>query len=222
MMRRSSTVSFPVWAKHPYVYRFGTGSGFRGVLSSIPQLNLVGFGFRPTSTGWDLSRLVLHDIALPLVKTQKEWMKQVCKDCKMQAITFLTPVTRYSGISNLIVQSKVAAVLKLTMIEGEAGALYGNSVVRTVGKSIKDQVVSFEDEGEQPQPQDTSSSSSSVSSVLSVQVPDPSQMVSFQDVDPAEGDADDNGEEDEKGEEDLLPGSEDFRKLLVPGDQKDV
>lgn len=222
MMRRSSTVSFPVWEKRPYVYRFGTGSGFRGILSSIPQLNLVGFGVRPTSTGWDQSKLVLHDIELPLVKTQREWMKQVCKDCKMQAITFLTPVTRYSGISNLIVQSKVAAVLKLTMMEGEKGALYGNSVVRTVGKSVKDQVVCFEDEGEQPQPQDTSSSSS-VSSTSSEKAPDPFQMVDFRDaVDPVEGDVVGGEEEDDKGEEDLLPGSEDFGKLLPPGGPNDI
>jgi len=129
--------------KHPCVYRIGIASGFRGLLTSLKNFVLIGFGnppVPPSTTlpkgGFDTTRKVLHPIMVPYVATMKEWYKFVGTDCSTQAMMFFCPVGRYSGISNLLRQSKDAAVMQLRIVPMEDGLSIpsGISRVETVKK----------------------------------------------------------------------------------------
>jgi len=124
-------LAFQVKYKPPFVYRFGVSSGFRGILSSLPNFMLTGYGHILTSHGqFDKTKEELHVIKVPLVKSMVEWYKFVCDDCALQSFMFFCPVVRYSGISNLIAQSKEAAVMQLRIVPMEEGLSIPNSIVR--------------------------------------------------------------------------------------------
>jgi len=117
--------------KHPFVYRFGITSGFRGILTSLKTFVLVGFGHPPNGKGFDRTKLILHPIHCPLVKVMSDWYRFVGDDCAIQAMIFFCPVVRYSGISNLLTQSKEAAVMQLRVVPMEDGISIPNAINRT-------------------------------------------------------------------------------------------
>jgi len=188
--------------KSPFVYRFGVSSGFRGILSSLPNFMLTGYGHILNSHGqFDKTKEELHVIKVPLVKTMVEWYKFVSDDCALQSFMFFCPVVRYSGISNLIAQSKEAAVMQLRIVPMEEGLSIPNSIVREesavrmkVNFSVKipssaaslpslllaEPLVpsaSVSSQSSQPQPSDTSERSSTASTSVSLDKFDMANMV---------------------------------------------
>jgi hypothetical protein len=108
-----------------YIYQFGTSSGFRGILSTV-ELSLIGFGHPPIHQdgklmGHDFTSQTIHTIDLVEVPSQEKWYNMVSMDCRRQAVSWITPLVRYSGISNLLTQSKNAAALNSSMVESEDG-----------------------------------------------------------------------------------------------------
>jgi len=152
--------------RNVFVYRHGTASGFRGILSSL-EVSLVGYGHTPiygaksettasvkavtssqvavekvitVPTGYDMTRRTLHRIPLELVKTRSVWYDRVILDCKAQSVIFGNPVIRYSGISNLVYQSKAAAVLNLSLVPLEDGVSSGLIAIRKAGVVVDEEV----------------------------------------------------------------------------------
>jgi len=151
--------------KEPRVHRFGIAAGFRGILTSLPNFSLIGFGNPPSGSGFDRTRKVLHSLSCPLVPTMKAWYSVVCDDCSSQVMMFLCPVVRYSGISNLLRQSKEAAVMQLRIVPMEEGLSLPSSVGRI--EKVAQPVVDFSVQVEpqvSPTPFSPSSSPSSSSS----------------------------------------------------------
>jgi hypothetical protein len=146
---RNSTLKavMDVKYKMPYVFRFGIASGFGGVLSSFADCHLLGFGWEPKERAKDGSQLfdatskVLHVIRLPLVSSQRRWHEIIVEDCAIQVTIFFNPVIRYSGISNLVRQSKEAAVMQLRIVPMESGISLPLEVSRT--EIVKREVVDF-------------------------------------------------------------------------------
>lgn len=120
-------------AAHPtalHVYRFSNASSFRGILSTIPDLKLVGHGF-PLVKGTmkrDKTKETLHFIDLEEVKSERAWYDRVNEDCSVQVSTFMAPKTRYSPISNLPRMSKNALIVNRATLDAETGNLVGNFV----------------------------------------------------------------------------------------------
>lgn len=124
--KKTRIKAFVNWEKTPYVYKFSTAVHFRGVISSFPNLSLVGFGYKKLEDGgWD-SRGGNQIVFVPLVQilTQKAWYENVVKDGSRQIVSFLCPVIRYSPISNLVSMSKNALIASSTMVEKEEGDQY--------------------------------------------------------------------------------------------------
>jgi len=122
-----------------YVYRHGTASGFRGIISTFGDLWLMGYGPKPVVgsvedgypvTGHDFTDKGLHRIFLPKVILQAQWYDRVVLDCEAQSVIFGNPVIRYSGISNLVYQSKVAAMMNVTLVQLEHGVSAGMLTLR--------------------------------------------------------------------------------------------
>lgn len=118
-----------------YVYRFSNASAFRGILSTVADLELVGHGypFLPDKDGnptkiRDKTKETLHFIPLTWVQTEKSWYDQVNMDCSLQVATFMAPRTRYSPISNLPRMSKNALIINRATLDPEEGTLVGNFV----------------------------------------------------------------------------------------------
>jgi len=133
--RRSSTNILGEWPTKPFVYRWSTSSGFHGVMSSFRDFSLIGLGPHPLSGGkWDMTKNSFYGISLELVRTQKAWYAGVVEDCRTQCMIFVHPVNRYSGISNLIYQTKSAAVHQLgsAIVDGPA---MGQQIIRKVKAS---------------------------------------------------------------------------------------
>jgi len=147
LKRMQSSIQVLTYYEKPvFVYAFSTASDFRGVFSTIPDLQLVGFGFpfMPQTTSRvplrDLTQEKLHLFSLKRVVTQMEWYTLVTVDACKQMVSWLAPVSRYSPISNLPRMSKMAATLSRQIVESEAGELIANipmplaSKVKPVGE----------------------------------------------------------------------------------------
>jgi len=136
-----------------FVYRHGTASGFRGVVSSF-EISLIGYGVTPlyssttsqkrmyAPSGHDMIRKTLHRIPLERVCTRAEWYDRIILDCEGQSVIFGCPVMRYSGISNLVYQSKIAAALNLSLVPLEDGVSSGLLAIRR-GAMVVEEVVDF-------------------------------------------------------------------------------
>jgi len=119
-----------------FVYRFSNASSFRGILSTIKDLQLVGHGFpllrdkdgNLSPTQRDKTKETLHFIDLERVSTERAWYDRVNEDCSLQVSTFMAPRTRYSPISNLPRMSKNALIVNRATMDTETGALVGNFV----------------------------------------------------------------------------------------------
>jgi len=150
-----------------FVYAHSTASGFRGVLSTLPDLKLVGYGPKPIYNKIDdVEKLVgydytvskaMHPLPLRHIKTQEKWYNEVIADCQTQAISWLNPVARYSGISNLMTQSKTATMMATSMVHSEDGLIPVLTTRRAV--KVEEEVVNFHFK-----PQSSSSSSFTSSS----------------------------------------------------------
>lgn len=128
-----------------FVYKFTNASGFRGILSTIPDLNLVGHGFPFVDRGKgirDKTIETLHFIPLEHIKTEASWYNVVSDDCSLQVSSFLAPRSRYSPISNLPRMSKNAMIVNRASMDAELGVLIGNFTAvknRTVvGDNVSD------------------------------------------------------------------------------------
>lgn len=141
-----------------YVYKHSNCSGFRGILSTIADLHLVGHGYplMPDLPGRDLTRETLHFISLERVATESAWYEEVCEDASLQAVSFMAPRTRYSPISNLLRMSKNALVVNRATLDAETGSLVGNFAAvknRTVvGANVSDWGKRKAQPGEKPEP----------------------------------------------------------------------
>jgi hypothetical protein len=112
-----------------YIYGFGTAANWRGIISSVSNLTLVGFGYKRDEL---LQRWCVGEaetlVRVPLKKysTFKDWLGQVSDDCATQIVAFLRPISRYSPISNLVYMSKKGTEIVLSAISGDEGQLIGN------------------------------------------------------------------------------------------------
>jgi hypothetical protein len=110
-----------------HVYSFGTAAHFRGVVTTLDNFALTGFGYERKDRKWDMTvaEKVVH---LPLVKylSFPEWLKKVSADGAIQMVAWLRPVSRYSPISNLLYMSKAGVTLVLNSVEQEDGRIIGN------------------------------------------------------------------------------------------------
>jgi len=115
------------WSKDNYVYRFGTSAAWQGVISSLQNVHLAGFGFPVGASGHRvMTEETLHLIKLECVHTQEEWYHGVARDARVQAFAWLYPISRYSPISNLPFLSKAGVTLSLMAVVKEDGELLGN------------------------------------------------------------------------------------------------
>jgi hypothetical protein len=113
--------------KGAYVYEFGTSSSFRGLVSTFPDLSLIGYGYRKVSGKYLMTEPEsLFDQPLVKVPDFGAWLKKVSTDCSIQMVAWLRPVSRYSPISNLPFMSRKGVTLTLSAIETEEGILLGN------------------------------------------------------------------------------------------------
>lgn len=126
--RAHSTVTLASWPIDPFVYQFGNSSQFRGIMTTLKDFYLMGWGFRSLGGGkWDMiGDPTLVPVYLTLIPTQEKWYHQVYRDVVLQVVGWLRPVSRYSPISNLPYMSKVGVVLMLSKVEGDDGVLIGN------------------------------------------------------------------------------------------------
>jgi len=131
------------WKTVPMVYSFGTASNYHGVMSTLPTLSLVGWGFQSTGQGkWDERVMEFVVVQLPKFPTQKEWYAKIAKDIKAVTVAWLNPISRYSPISNLPYVSKAGVTFALERVESEEGVLIGNILtVPSQGRVIPDELV---------------------------------------------------------------------------------
>lgn len=116
---------FEKWEKGSFVYKFSTSAHFRGIVSSLSGLKLVGFGFLKTEHGWDKRQgNCLVEVSLSCIEKQSQWYKEVSLDCNRQIVSFLCPVIRYSPISNLCRMSKNALIAATSVVQREDGEMY--------------------------------------------------------------------------------------------------
>jgi len=145
----TSVAKMDFYTKPVHVYRFSNTAGFRGILSTVPDFHLVGFGYPLVAPGKrDLSKESLHYITLEKIGTEKDWYKLVAGDCGRQAVAWMAPITRYSPISNLPKMSKNAVMVMRAMVDLEEGVLIGN-FAHVKNRTIVGKVVSdwdFEDD----------------------------------------------------------------------------
>jgi hypothetical protein len=124
----NSTVTLVPIHNTVFVYKFGNSSGFRGILSTLPNLCLYGFGSEKVGKGYDLSKTGICPVPLVCVPKQKDWYLGVCQDINIQAISFLCPISRYSPISNLPFASRGGVMMANQGIDGDEGVLVANQV----------------------------------------------------------------------------------------------
>jgi len=128
----------PMWSKKTYVYQFGNCNEWRGILSTLSELSMIGYGAVNTAQigkpeKWDISAKVLGPFDLREFPTSDLWYKAVGDACCTATFTFMAPVSRFSPISNLPYISKQGVQILLSQVEAEDGTLIGN-VVRMPSK----------------------------------------------------------------------------------------
>jgi len=131
------------WKVAPAVYSFGTASNYHGVMSTLPTLSLIGWGFQSTGQGkWDERTMDFVAVQLTRFSTQKDWYAKVVRDVKAVTVSWLNPVSRYSPISNLPFVSKAGVTFALERVESEEGTLIGNILtVASQGRVVPDELV---------------------------------------------------------------------------------
>jgi len=128
--------------KHLFCYSFSAASSFRGILSTIPSLELVGFGFPKVGKVRDMRAELLHTFPLSHFGTQAEWYQKVVSDACSQMVLWLAPISRYSPISNLPFMSKNAATITRSTLVQEEGELISNMTF-VANRQVKGDVVNY-------------------------------------------------------------------------------
>jgi len=122
------------------VYQFGNCNEWRGILSTIPEFRMVGYGARNVGgldkEEWDEKERVLAPFELREFTSPDAWYKAVGNACLTATFTFMSPISRFSPISNLPYISKAGVQILLSIVASENGEIIGN-VVRMPHKSTK-------------------------------------------------------------------------------------
>jgi len=134
------------WPKPTYVYAFGTSAQWRGIISTFPDLTLIGYGAMNTGTVqkpvWDERVRSLHAFDLEEVLSPALWYTKIGNDCASQSFAFMAPKSRYHPISNLPSITKTGVQVVITQLEMDDGELFGNVArvgrVKTVPKNKLD------------------------------------------------------------------------------------
>jgi len=166
------------WKKRSYVYKWSNASGFRGVLSSFDDLKLYGWGHPFISKDeWDATKQEFIPIPLVLVRSQKDWYKEIVGDACVQTLSFLCPVSRYSPITNLCMLGQKGVTYSRMMTSADEGVLIPNQaeVTNRPGMIKRTAIASWGKPQAPPQmglspSSSSSSSSSSASSLTTAQI----------------------------------------------------
>jgi len=132
------------WKRTPTVYAFGTASNFHGILTTMKNFSLIGWGLESTGPNkWDERETKFVEIGLFSYGSQKDWYNKVAVDVKAVTVAWLNPISRYSPISNLPYVSKAGVTFALERVQSEEGVLIGNILaVPSQGKTVVDELVS--------------------------------------------------------------------------------
>jgi len=146
----ASTKDEEPWKKSTYVYALGTTANWMGILSTFPELRLIGYGAlnvgTPSNPKWDTSKPpALNTFELEEYRTPAEWYTKIGTDCGNQAFSFMAPKSRYHPISNLPSISKTGVTIVVTQVEGDSGELIGNVVRIQSTKKVSAVKLALED-----------------------------------------------------------------------------
>jgi len=141
----SSQQPVSTWLRKTYVYQFGNCNEWRGILSTLPELKLIGYGAlnigRDGVDVWDTTKTVLAPFSLTEFKLPDEWYRAIGSACATATFTFMAPVSRFSPISNLPYISKQGVQILLSQVTAENGELIGNVIRMPTKKKIVSNVV---------------------------------------------------------------------------------
>jgi hypothetical protein len=148
------------WGTRTYVFSFSNGSLLRGVLTTFENFVHYGYGYEKTEDGgYDRRKGAnLVPVRYKVFKTQVEWYRKVHQDIAVQMVSWLTPVSRYSPISNLPFVSKAGVVIALTDIQTDEGTLYAN-VARVATKTLIGRSIGWDDDSDEDDDDSYSSAS---------------------------------------------------------------
>jgi len=104
-----------------YAYAFGTSSRFSGVISSMPDLFLVGWGYKDRRPGY-------HRVPLVYYAEQTAWYNKVIDDVRASYCSLFGVRHRYSFISSLVFVSKKTVQMLLDS-PFEDGNVYLSDIV---------------------------------------------------------------------------------------------
>jgi len=158
--QRNNLNATPPFHKRLFTYSFSTASSFRGILSTIMDLHLIGFGFPKLDGKRDLRLETLHAFSLPCFVTQHDWLQKVVSDACGQMVLWLAPISRYSPISNLPFMSKNAATITRSSLAREEGELISNITFVANRQEKGDKVVAWDDDDDEKEEKDKDSSRS--------------------------------------------------------------
>jgi len=150
--RSQSTAELKPWPKDPFVYQFGNSTQFRGIMTTLKNFALIGWGYSLVAENkWDMSKPeALVRVPLKIFETQESWYRAVYKDITIQMIGWLRPRSRYSPISNLPCMSKAGVVAMLSKVEGDEGQLLGNVVTVAGRETVGTRIAAWDDEEDIP------------------------------------------------------------------------
>jgi hypothetical protein len=140
------------WPRDLYVFKFSNASNFRGIVTTLPDFKLIGYGHgkKPGGGGWDLRAEDYVPVPLVLIRSEREWYDAVHRDIAANLIVTYHPVSRYSPISNLVTMSQRAAQLVQTTVTTEEGVIIPNARAIAKGATtveiIEDELGSSDDE----------------------------------------------------------------------------
>lgn len=121
--RKTHSVSFEK-KKDVYVYAFGNTAKFTGIISSMTDLQLTGWGFPQSVTAGKVmedrrTAMTLVPVELKRVMSEKEWYEQVALDATAVLVSVFKTVGRYSPISNWFTVSKEAVLYKKVLLSDQ-------------------------------------------------------------------------------------------------------
>jgi len=107
-------------------------------LSTIPNFRMIGYGAinvgSPEKEEWDEKERLLAPFELKEFASPDLWYKAVGNACLTATFTFMSPISRFSPISNLPFISKAGVQILLSIVASENGEIIGN-MVRMPNKS---------------------------------------------------------------------------------------
>jgi len=128
----------------PYVFKFGSAYNYRGVITSLSNFYLVGFGEPLVKEEKYGPQVVIY----PKVTSLASWYKRVHADYVIVALSWLNPVQRYSPISNVVRQSSRAITMVQALNVAEDGIPMGEIRIispSTTTKELDEEVARYVD-----------------------------------------------------------------------------